>query len=74
MMKIKYHLEEDLDFLVSPLLSLLVMMENIKTKSVMNDLMIDAKGSDGKPMTAPRQMLGGTCRSGVIKTSYIDAP
>ena len=40
----------------------------------MNDLMIDAKGSDGKPMTAPRQMLGGTCRSGVIKTSYIDAP
>lgn len=73
-MKIKYLPEEDLDFLVILLPSPLEMMENTKPKSVFNDIDVDAKGSDGKPMTAPKQMLAGTCRSGVIKTSYIEAP
>ena len=34
----------------------------------------DRRGGDGKPITDPPNMLGGTCRSGKTKSSYFSVP
>ena len=35
---------------------------------------IDPRGEDGKPVTKQPNMLAGTCKSGMMKSSYFSVP
>lgn len=64
----------DLAFLVNPHPSLLEMIASIKKLHVFISPIVDIKGPDGKPITSPPQMLGGTCKTGMTKKSYFQVP